>query len=97
MKLTKLMMIACILSVLAACGGKEPPRPVVVTPPGMLLGECPAPPMPQGLLAPKNVREYATAATRWALDLEEKLAMCNAQIRAINEWCDAVRGGESHD
>ena len=53
--------------------------------------------MPQGLLAPKNVREYATAATRWALDLEEKLAMCNAQIRAINEWCDAVRGGESHD
>lgn len=53
--------------------------------------------MPPGLVAPRSMREYATAATRWALDLEEKLAMCNAQIRAIKEWGDAVRGGESND
>ena len=46
--------------------------------------------MPAALMHPQSVREYATAATRWALDMEEALAACNADKQAIREWCEAM-------
>lgn len=52
----------------------------------MLLEDCSEPPMPAELLHPKTVREYATAATRWALDMEEALAVCNADKQAMRDF-----------
>jgi hypothetical protein len=54
--------------------------------------------MPEALQKPGSVREYATAVTRWAIDLEERLSACNADKRALREWCEAVRQGAiQHD
>ena len=63
---------------------------LVATPPEVLLHECAAPTMPAALMHPKSLREYATAATRWALDMEEVLAACNADKLAVKEWCEAM-------
>ena len=56
-----------------------------------LLDDCEAPPMPEALQHPKSVREYATAATSWALDVEASLAMCNADKQALRQWHEAMR------
>ena len=47
--------------------------------------------MPEALQHPKSVREYATAATSWALDVEASLAMCNADKQALRQWHEAMR------
>ena len=86
---TLMLMMLLFANLLAGCGAKEP-QVLVATPPAVLLHECAAPPMPAALMHPKSVREYATAATRWALDMEEALAACNADKQAIREWCEAM-------
>ena len=63
----------------------------------MLLEDCSEPPMPAELLHPKSVREYASAATRWALDMEETLAVCNADKQALREWYEAFEAGAFAD
>lgn len=47
--------------------------------------------MPEALQHPKSVREYATAATSWALDVEASLLMCNADKKALRDWHEAMR------
>ena len=39
---------------------------------------------------PTSLRAYATAATRWAIDMEEKLEKCNVNIREIVNWFDSM-------
>lgn len=87
--LTLPLMMLLFANLLVGCGAKEP-QVLVATPPAVLLGECAAPPMPAALMHPKSVREYATAATRWALDMEEVLSACNADKLAVKEWCEAM-------
>ena len=87
--LTLPLMMLLFANLLAGCGAKEP-QLLVATPPAVLLHECAAPSMPAALMHPKSVREYATAATRCALDMEEALAACNADKQAIREWCEAM-------
>ena len=84
---TLMLMTLLFVTLLAGCGAKEP-HVLVATPPAVLLHECAAPPMPAALMHPASVREYATAATRWALDMEEALSACNADKKAIREWCE---------
>lgn len=47
--------------------------------------------MPEELQHPKNMREYTTAATSWALDMEASLAACNGDKRALRDWHEAMR------
>ena len=63
---------------------------MVLTPPEVLLDECESPPMPEALVHPTSVRAYATAATRWAIDLEERLGRCNADKRAIKAFYETL-------
>ena len=46
--------------------------------------------MPAALMHPASIREYATAATRWAIDLEERLGRCNADKRAIKAFYETL-------
>lgn len=61
-------------------------------PPTILLDDCSAPTMPAELMSPGTVREYASAATRWAIDLEEALAACNADKQALRAFYGAMDG-----
>ena len=33
-----------------------------------------------------NIRDYAVAATRYIIDLEERLDSCDGKIAGVNEW-----------
>ena len=88
-RLTMPLMTLLFASALVGCGAKEP-APVILTPPEVLFDECAPPPMPAALMHPASIREYATAATRWAIDLEERLGRCNADKRAIKAFYETL-------
>ena len=48
--------------------------------------------MPEALLHGEDIKEYAVAATRYIIDLEEQLDICNGKITAINQHNVDMKG-----
>ncbi len=42
-----------------------------------------------------NIRDYAVAATRYIIDLEESLDMCIGQVDGIAKWSAEVNSGKT--
>lgn len=42
--------------------------------------------MPEALLHGDDIKDYAVASTRYIIDLEEQLDVCNGKINAISEF-----------
>ena len=58
----------------------------VIAPPPALLAPCQRPSMPEALLHGNDIKDYAVASTRYIIDLEEQLDVCNGKINAISEF-----------
>lgn len=82
-QLMLLIMTSLTLAV-AACAPKVEQK--VLTPPSVLLTPCPLPDRPANLMQ-GNMRDYALAATRYIIELEESLAVCGGKLDGIRNWC----------
>lgn len=84
-----LMTTFCACAV-TACA---PPERVVLTPPPALLTPCPRPELPEAMMH-GDIKEYAVSATRYIIDLEERLDVCNGQIAGISEFYTTLGTGK---
>ena len=90
-----LMTTFCACAV-TACA---PPERVVLTPPPALLTPCPRPELPEAMMH-GNTRDYAVAATRYIIDLEESLDTCDGKLAGLREWRGRMggeHGSAAHD
>lgn len=48
------------------------------------------PQIPIDLKAGDDIKRYAVAATRYIIDLQEKIDVDEAKLNAIKEWCEKM-------
>lgn len=53
------------------------------------MAQCPNPKIPDGLRQ-GDIKQYAIAATRFIIDLQETLDVCNIKLAALREWSDRM-------
>ena len=62
---------------------------MLVTPPRAAMAQCQSPKIPDGLRR-GDIKQYAIAATRYIIDLQEVLDVCNHKLAALREWSDRM-------
>ena len=50
---------------------------------------CQSPQIPDGLRK-GDIKQYAVAATRYIIDLQESLDVCNGKLAGLREWTDKM-------
>ena len=78
-----ILSLTCLSAAVAGCSGKT--QTVVLTPPKAIMAECPNPQIPDGLRQ-GDIKQYAVAATRYIIDLQETLDVCNGKLAGLREW-----------
>ena len=85
--LRMLLTMTCLTLAVTACAPKV--QRVAVLPPDSLLAPCPRPTMPEAMMR-GSIRDYAVAATRYIIDLEEAFAVCSGKLAGVSKWRDAM-------
>ena len=84
-----LLILLLIFSSAAVTACAKAPRTVVLTPPQAIMAECPNPQIPDGLRQ-GDIKQYAVAATRYIIDLQETLDVCNGKLAGLREWSERM-------
>ena len=59
---------------------------MVVTPPVALMAPCDKPTVPSDMMHGDDIKAYAVMATRYIIDLQEALDICDAKLQGLREW-----------
>ena len=81
------LLLTCLSAAVAGCSGKT--QTVVLTPPKAIMAECPSPKIPDGLRQ-GDIKQYTVAATRYIIDLQETLDVCNGKLAGLREWSERM-------
>lgn len=83
-----------VLTILPGCSKPTSPGVVVLTPPMALLEPCQEPagsPEVLELLRAHRTDDAATAYVRYVLDVRDAFQICNGQLSAAREYCEAMK------
>lgn len=88
-----LLILLLIFSSAAVTACAKAPTAIVLTPPKALMLPCEKPRVPESMMHGDDIKTYAVAATRYIIDLQEALDICDAKLTGLREWSTKVGGG----
>ena len=86
--LPMLLLMTCCVPVVTGCARQV--KHVVLAPPESLLTPCERPKMPENMMNGNSLADYAIAATRYIIDLEESFDTCDGKVAAMREFFGKV-------
>ena len=81
-----LLILLLIFSSAAVTACAKAPQTVVLTPPQALMAPCDKPKIPESMMHGNDLSFYAVSATRYIIDLQEALEICDAKLGGLREW-----------